>query len=160
MWHQSFEPVIDKNSSVLILGSFPSVKSREVGFYYGHKQNRFWKTLEKIFDDLVPPDVDGKKKYLLSHGVALWDVIERSTIDGSSDADINLENSVPVDFNRVLKGYPNINLIILNGKTAYEIFKRFNPDCKIPFICLKSTSPRNPHFDLEEWKNAILGAIK
>ena len=104
-WYESFQPVIDKNSKILILGSFPSVKSREQGFYYGHKQNRFWKTLERALNKPVPENIDGKIKFLLENKIALWDVIEKSCITGSSDADINLTNSVPVNIENLLEKY-------------------------------------------------------
>lgn len=155
IWHESFAPVIDNNSKILILGSFPSVKSREQGFYYGHKQNRFWKTLESVFCESVPVDINGKIKFLLKNKIALWDVIEKSSITGSSDADINLTNSVPVNFEKLFLDYPNINLIILNGKKANSVFEKFNPDCKIKKVCLPSTSPANVLFDQSIWQKTI-----
>lgn len=154
-WHESFQPVIDENSKVLILGSFPSVKSREQGFYYGHKQNRFWKMLEQVLNKPVPQNVDGKIKFLLENKIALWDVIEKSCITGSSDSDINLTNSVPVDFESFLEKYSNVNVIILNGKKAAAIFNKFNPNCKIKTLCLPSTSPANVTYKFSEWERAL-----
>lgn len=159
-WHTGFKPVIDDDSEILILGSFPSVKSRERGFYYGHPQNRFWKTLEAVFIEPVPNDILGKKGYLLKHKIALWDVIEKSAITGSSDADITPENSVPADFNSVIGRYPKIRLIICNGKKAYGVFTEFNPDCKVPTVCLPSTSPANGRFDMNKWIEIIREALK
>ncbi len=151
VWHKGFEPVIDKNSRVLILGSFPSVKSREQGFYYGNKQNRFWKVLEKALDKPVPESVQDRKAFLLENKIALWDVIESSTIDGSMDSDLTESNSKPADFNSLLKNYPNIRLIILNGKKAFSVFEKFNKDCKIEYIYLPSTSPANTRLNIDEW---------
>ena len=154
-WHNGFDPVINELSKVLILGSFPSVKSRAQGFYYGNPQNRFWKVLEIALNKNVPKDVAGRKAFLLENKVALWDVIERSCIEGSMDADINSSNSIPVDFNKVLSKYPNVKLIILNGKKAYSIFTKFNKDCKINSVCLPSTSPANAVFDIAPWLSQL-----
>ncbi len=149
--YQGFDPVIDENSKVLILGSFPSVKSREQGFYYGNPQNRFWKVLGLAIQKLVPESVTGRKLFLLENGVALWDVIESTDIEGSMDADINDKNSQPVDFNRVLSKFSNLKLIILNGKKAFSVFEKFNKDCKIEYVYLPSTSPANVSFNTEKW---------
>ncbi len=155
VWHKGFEPVIDEYSKVLILGSFPSVKSREQGFYYGNKQNRFWKVLEFALDKPVPEDIEGRKDFLLKNNVALWDVIESSSIDGSMDSDLNKKNSKPVNFDLVFKNYPNVKLIILNGKKAYSVFEKFNKDCKIDYVYLPSTSPANAKFDFSVWKKKL-----
>jgi len=149
--YQGFDPVIDENSKVLILGSFPSVKSREQGFYYGNPQNRFWKVLGLAIQKQVPESVTGRKSFLLENGVALWDMIESTDIEGSMDADINDKNSQPVDFNRVLSKFPNLKLIILNGKKAFSVFEKFNKDCKIEYVYLPSTSPANVSFNTEKW---------
>lgn len=90
-----FEPVFDENSKVLILGTFPSVKSRENQFYYGHPQNRFWKVIAGLTESEVPQTIEEKKKLLLEHGIAIWDVIESCDIIGSSDSSI--KNVVPAD---------------------------------------------------------------
>ena len=92
-----FAPVWDAQCRVLVLGSFPSVRSREVGFYYGHPQNRFWRLMERLFDQPVPPEPDGRRAYVLSHGVALWDVLAACDIMGSSDASIRraVPNDIP-----------------------------------------------------------------
>ncbi len=155
VWHKGFEPVIDKNSKILILGSFPSVKSRQQGFYYGNKQNRFWKVLEKAFNSPVPNDIDGRKEFLFSHNIALWDVIESSSLTGSMDSDLNENNSIPVDLDKILKSFANIELIILNGRKAYNVFKKFNKDCSKKFVYLPSTSPANVRFDIDIWINTL-----
>ena len=97
----TFEPVFDEHSRILILGSFPSVKSREIQFYYGHPQNRFWKLMAQLLDVPVPQSIDEKKTMLLTHGLALWDVIASCDIKGSSDSSI--KNAVPADISRILK---------------------------------------------------------
>ena len=94
-------PVYDKNSKVLILGSFPSVKSREYGFFYGHRQNRFWRVVAAVFDEKVPESIDEKKKLLLRNGIALWDVIHSCEISGSADSAI--KNALPNDISRIME---------------------------------------------------------
>ena len=95
IFYHTFDPVYDNHSCVLILGSFPSVKSREQGFYYGHPQNRFWKVLSAVFSSPVPQSIDEKKKLLLDNGVALWDVAQSCEINGSSDS--SMKNVRPND---------------------------------------------------------------
>ena len=97
----TFEPVFNKDSKILILGSFPSVKSRENNFYYGHPQNRFWKVLAKIFEEDVPETIEDKKTFLFEHHIAVWDVIESCTIIGSSDSSI--KDVMVNDFSKVLE---------------------------------------------------------
>ncbi len=110
-------PFFNENSSVLILGSFPSVKSRELGFYYGHPQNRFWKVLSKVYGEEIPSSVEDKKDFLLRHNIALWDVIKSCDIVGSSDSSIkNIEYN---DLNRIFS-VANIKAIFLTGKLSYE----------------------------------------
>lgn len=116
----TISPVYDNNSRVLVLGSFPSVKSREEGFFYGHKQNRFWKVLSNCFDCALPQTIDEKKELLLSNGVALWDVIHSCDITGSSDSSI--KNAVPNDISKILAA-ANIQKIITNGKRQTHFIK-------------------------------------
>lgn len=155
-----FPPVINSDSKVLILGSFPSVKSREVGFYYGNPQNRFWRTLSEWANVPLPEGTEEKKAFILSHKIALWDVIEKSDIKGSSDGNINDKNSVPADICSVLSVPKRLKLIICNGKKAYSVFANV---CKKPpteTICLSSTSSANPRFNKSEWLNALDYALK
>lgn len=144
-----FEPVIDKKSKVLILGSFPSVKSREINFYYGNKQNRFWKVLEEFFDEKVPENADGKRAFLLAHHIALWDIIGSSTIKGSSDNElvkkIDSVNIIP----KLLQDFPTIQAVICNGKASYNLTTKYFPN--ITAIYLPSTSPANVSFKKEAW---------
>ena len=116
----TFEPVFDERSRILILGSFPSVKSRENQFYYGHPQNRFWKLMALLLNVPVPQSTDEKKTMLLTHGLALWDVITSCDIKGSSDSSI--KNAVPADISRILKA-ANIQTIIANGGTAFRLYR-------------------------------------
>lgn len=150
-------PVFNQNSKILILGSFPSVKSREAEFFYGHKQNRFWKVLANLLNESVPENTEEKKQLLLSNGIALWDVIKSCTITGSSDSSI--KNVVPNDIEPVLQT-ANISQIFTNGSTAYRLYKKhIYPFTQMEAIKLPSTSPANAAFTLDkllqEW-NVIL----
>lgn len=147
-----FEPVFDKNSRILILGSFPSVKSREVEFYYGNKQNRFWRIICSYFGDDIPKSTEGKKQFLRRSNIALWDIVTECSIVGSSDSSIR--DYKVADLDRVLSQSP-IELIILNGGKAFEIFKKYYPDCVVPYIKLPSTSPANMRCSEEEWRAAL-----
>ena len=147
-------PVYDKNSSILILGSFPSVKSREEGFFYGHPQNRFWKVVASVFDENVPKSIEEKKALLLRNHIAVWDVIQSCDIDGSSDASI--KNVKANDLNEILNA-ADIKAIFVNGKTALKYYKKYTePILGRTAICLPSTSPANAAWNLErlvgEWK--------
>lgn len=115
-------PVWDKNSRVLILGSFPSVKSREAGFYYAHPQNRFWRVLAAILCENIPESVDEKRAMLLRHGIALWDVIASCEISGSSDSSI--KHAAPNDISEIL-AKSKITHIFANGGTASRLYDKF-----------------------------------
>lgn len=143
-----FEPVYDENSKVLILGSFPSVKSRECQFYYGHPQNRFWKIIALLTESEVPKTIEEKKKLLLENGIAIWDVIASCEIIGSSDSSI--KNVIPADIESVLKK-SQITEIYANGNTAkklYEKYVRKNTGREI--VGLPSTSPANAAYSVEK----------
>lgn len=149
-----FTPVYDKNSKILILGTFPSVKSRENHFYYGHPQNRFWKVIASLMSEKVPETIEEKKQLLLSHGIAIWDVIASCDIVGSSDSSI--KNVVPCDLMKVLKEC-DIKAIFANGKTAEKLYNKYSlPVTEIPIYVLPSTSPANAAFQLDRlldcWK--------
>lgn len=138
---RTFGPVWAADSKILILGSFPSVKSREANFYYGHPQNRFWRVMARVLDCTVPESVEEKREMLLSHGMALWDVLEECDIAGSSDSSIR--NAVPVDIMAVLRA-ADIREIYCNGTTAYSLFTRYlSPVCGREAVKLPSTSPAN-----------------
>ena len=147
-------PVFDKNSEILILGSFPSVKSRESEFFYGHKQNRFWKVTSSVFGCETPETIEEKKQFLLYNHIALWDVIARCEISGSSD--LSIKNAEPNDLDIIL-GTANIKKIYVNGKTAEKYYNKYLLGrTKIKAVCLPSTSPANAAYSLEklieEWK--------
>jgi len=140
-------PVYDQNSKILILGSFPSVKSRENMFYYGHPQNRFWKVVSAVFGDSLPKTVDEKRMFLLKNGDAVWDVIGVCDIEGSSDSTI--KNVVPNDINLILN-VADIKQIFVNGKTAEKYYNKYIREAiKRDAICLPSTSPANAAWSLE-----------
>lgn len=146
-------PVFDENSKVLILGSLPSVKSRKVGFYYMHPQNRFWRVLEEIFKEKI----EDKKEFCLIHHIALWDTCASCEITSSSDASI--KNIVPNDLSLILEK-ANIVQIFTTGKKAHEIYQKYlYPVYKKEDICLSSTSPANAKKKLkdlvEEYKKII-----
>jgi hypoxanthine-DNA glycosylase len=147
-----FAPVFDKDSRVLILGSFPSVKSREIDFYYGHKQNRFWKMLCGYFGEEIPATIDGKKAFLQRNHIALWDMVVSCEIQGSSDASV--KNAVTADLNEVL-GYARIEKILLNGTLSYDLFVKSYADLGVPYAKMPSTSPANPRYDEKIWKEAL-----
>ena len=137
----SIAPVFDKESRVLILGSFPSVKSREVGFFYGHKQNRFWKLLSRLFDEQVPQNNEEKKAMLLRNHIAVWDVIASCEIKGSSDTSIT--NAVPNDISVILNT-ADIRAIFCNGSKSFELYrKHIEQTVGRNAIKLPSTSPAN-----------------
>lgn len=137
----SFEPVYDKDSEILILGTLPSVKSRENNFYYGHKQNRFWKVIATILKEPVPETVEEKKVMLLAHRIALWDVIQSCDIKGSSDSSI--KNVQPTDIGMILEK-TNVTQIYANGNKAGQLYKRYQfPVTGIESMVLPSTSPAN-----------------
>lgn len=145
--NHSFEPIFDRESRVLILGTFPSVKSREQQFYYGHPQNRFWKLLALLTDSSVPRAIDEKKDMLLRSHIAIWDVVESCEIIGSSDSSIR--NVVPADLNRILKSAP-IQAIYANGTKAYELYQKYaQPMTGRQAEKLPSTSPANAAWQLE-----------
>ena len=152
------EPVYDKDSKILILGSFPSVKSRETGFYYGHPQNRFWKVLASLFNEDLPHSNEDKKEFLLRNHIAVWDVIGSCEIEGSSDSSIR--NAVVNDIDQILQ-IADIIKICVNGKTAERIYNRYiRSVIGREAVCLPSTSPANAAWSLdrltEAWRKLLL----
>ena len=139
----SFEPVYNEHSRALILGTWPSPKSREMAFYYGHPQNRFWPVLAALTGEPVPAreDIEAKKQIILRHGLALWDTLERCTITGAADASI--KDAVPNDIAALLEKAP-IEAVFCNGATAYRIYTKYlQPVSGIAAVKLPSTSPAN-----------------
>ncbi len=155
----TFEPVWDSDSKILILGTFPSVKSRENCFYYGHPQNRFWKLLAGIYEEAVPETIDEKKALVLRHHLAVWDVISQCDIIGSSDSSIR--NVVPSDLKGLLQN-SRIQTVIANGAKAYELYEKHQlPVTGIKAQKLPSTSPANAAWSFgrlkEVWGAVLLG---
>ena len=153
----TISPVYDSHSRILILGSFPSVKSREAGFFYGHPQNRFWKVLAGIFQEPVPETIGQKKEFLLDQGIAVWDVIASCVITGSSDSSIR--DVVPNDLSTVLEAAP-VEKIFCNGGTAHRLYRKYlEPVLHREAEKLPSTSPANAAWSLErltgEWKRRL-----
>ena len=143
----TFEPVYDKNSKILILGSFPSVKSRENNFYYGHPQNRFWKVIARITDSKTPETIEDKKRLLLENHIAIWDVIASCTIQGSSDTSI--KDVIVNDFSKILQN-SSIERIYVNGGKAYELYHKYaQKQTNIQAVKLPSTSPANAAWNME-----------
>lgn len=144
----TFEPVYDKNSKILILGSLPSVKSREQGFYYGHPQNRFWKVLAGLLEWEEPTSIEEKKRMLLNNRIAIWDVLESCDIIGSSDSSI--KNPMPADIPGLLER-TNITKVYVNGATAGKYYKKYIlPVTGIEAVVLQSTSPLNCRYTMEK----------
>lgn len=143
-----FAPVVDENCRTLILGSFPSVKSRENGFYYGHPQNRFWRMLAAVYADEVPESIAEKTSLLLRHQLALWDVIANCEIDGSADASVR--EAVPVDITRITDR-AHITRVLCNGKLAGTLYARhLQPMVGIPAHVLPSNQPGERDLDAAE----------
>ena len=150
-------PIFDENSKILILGSFPSVKSREEMFFYGHKQNRFWKVISAVFGENEPKTVPEKKSFLLNNGIAVWDVIASCDIKGSADSTI--KNVTPNDLLPILKT-AKIEKIFVNGGTAARFYKKYvEQKIGIKATTLPSTSPANAAWSAErltnEWKKLL-----
>lgn len=152
-----FAPIMNAESRILVLGSFPSVKSREIRYYYGHPQNRFWSMLSAVFESPLPQTNDEKEALVLGHHLALWDVIASCTITGSSDASI--KDAVPVDIRRVLDHAP-IERVICNGALSGRLYHRYLESITgMPAIVMPSTSPANASWSLarltDAWRDPL-----
>ena len=142
-----FPPTWDEHSEILILGSFPSVKSRAMAYFYGHPQNRFWRVVAALYEDDIPLTVEERRAFLLRHHIALWDVIASCTIVGSSDSSIR--DAVPNDIRPILAGAP-IHRIYTNGQTSFRLYRKYIlPEIGREAICLPSTSPANAAWSFE-----------
>ena len=146
-------PLYDENCKILILGSFPSVKSREAMFFYGHPQNRFWKLMAVLFEEAYPQTIEEKKALVLKHHIAMWDTIRSCTITGSSDSSI--KDVVPNDLSVILDN-SRVERIFCNGATSYRLYMKYiYPTTGVKAVKLPSTSPANAAFNLErlltEW---------
>ncbi|MBR1734402.1 MAG: DNA-deoxyinosine glycosylase [Alphaproteobacteria bacterium] len=162
MIEHPFAPIFDKNSSILILGSFPSEKSRECGFFYGHPRNCFWKLIANITKTKeIPKTIDEKINILISNQIAIWDVIFSCDVIGSSDSSI--KNVVPNDLSKILK-FSNIKQIYANGEKAYRIYMKYcYQSIKREIIKLPSTSPANAIYSFDqlrlEWESKLIKYI-
>ena len=139
-----FDPIWDENSRILILGSFPSVRSRADNFYYGHPQNRFWKVLAGLYAEPIPQTVEEKKAFLLRHGIALWDVISSCEIENSSD--VSIRNAEINDLSTIF-ARADIRAVYTNGKAADKLYRKYH---EREAVCLPSTSPANAAWSLEK----------
>lgn len=147
-------PLYNENSEKLILGSFPSIKSREAMFFYGHPQNRFWKLIAKIFDEETPNTIEEKTKLILTHNLSLWDSIHSCVITGSSDSSVKdvVANNLSVILNN-----SRVGQIYCNGALSHKMYMKYiYPQTKIKAVKLPSTSPANAAFSIdrlyEQWK--------
>lgn len=143
-----FPPLFNETSRVLILGTIPSPKSREQGFYYGHPRNRFWKVIAEVFEEPVPQTIEEKKEVAYKHGIALWDVLASCSIHGAEDASIR--DAVPNDM-RVIFDQADIRAVFTTGTKATGLYRKYcEPVCGIPCVGLPSTSPANCRMTDEE----------
>lgn len=142
----NLKPIYNKESKILILGSIPSIKSREIGFYYSHPQNRFWKVVAAVYNEIVPITKDEKINFLLKNKIALWDTIQSCDITLSNDSSI--KNIKVNDISKLIKN-SKISKIFTTGKKAYDIYqKKIFPQTNIEAILLPSTSGANAKFTL------------
>lgn len=152
MIQHPISPVYDEKSEILILGSFPSVMSRQINFFYGHPQNRFWRVCAAVYDESVPETIRQKRDFLLRNRIALWDVIASCDIIGSSDSTIR--NVMPNDLGMILD-HADIKRIFINGRTAYKYYQKYTkPVIGRDAVCLPSTSPANAAWNMERLTEA------
>lgn len=154
----TFDPIYSNESNILILGSFPSVKSRENNFFYGHPQNRFWKVISSVFESQVPNTIAEKKEFLYNSKIALWDTIHSCDIIGSSDSSI--KNVIPSNINIILNT-SDIKAIFTNGTASYKLYMKYCfSSTNREAIKLPSTSPANAAFSLEKLTSIWTEEIK
>ncbi len=150
--HHIVGPVYNKDSKVLILGTFPSAKSRESRFFYGHPQNRFWKVLAALTDHPIPTTIEEKRQLLLDSHIAVWDVIASCEIEGSSDSSIR--NVIPNDISEIFEG-ADIKQVYCNGTKAYTLYQKYcQPIVGREAIKLPSSSPANATYNMERLMEA------
>lgn len=157
--NHEFGPLYDRRSRILILGSFPSVKSRGQKFYYAHPQNRFWKVLAAVLKEAVPSEIPGKRAMLLRHGIALWDVLQSCEIRGSSDSSIRSPEPVNIE---IITEHCPIEKIAVNGGTAGKYYDKYlKSRTGMTAVRLPSTSPANASWSLERlikaWREGLVG---
>jgi len=145
------QPLFNGDSKILILGSFPSVKTREYGFFYGHPKNRFWPLIERIFDVKLSTDIEERRTFLLQHHIAVYDVIYQCDIIGSGDSSI--QNVIPSDLSRIFKE-ADIKKVFCNGATAYHYYQKYQEQkTNAKAIQLPSTSPANARYSMDDLYN-------
>lgn len=144
-----FAPIFNEKSAVLILGTFPSIFSRDLGFYYGHPRNRFWDLLGRLFNEDVPESIAGKKRYLLKHKIALYDAIKSCNINGSSDDSIS---DISPSYINIILASSSIRCIYTNGTKAYKILEEYRPEVmkRYKVVSLPSTSSANANYDMDK----------
>ncbi len=154
----NIDPVFDENSEILILGSFPSPKSRSAGFYYAHPQNRFWRVISSVYGCDEPHTTEEKKDFLLGHKIALWDAVASCEIEGLRI------RAYAARCRTIFRSYSHcrITKIFTNGTAAHTMYRRYQLEkTGIDDIRLPSTSPANASWSLDrlrmEWKNRIFG---
>ena len=150
-------PLYDAECKILILGSFPSIKSREAMFFYGHPQNRFWKLLARLFNEPAPQSIEEKRYLSLRHHIAMWDVIRSCTIVGSSDSSIR--DVVPNDLSEILE-HSKVERVFCNGTASFDLYRKYIlPATGIEAVKLPSTSPANAAYSLDrlagEWARIL-----
>ncbi|MEO1928452.1 MAG: DNA-deoxyinosine glycosylase [Nautiliaceae bacterium] len=157
IFNHPFEPIVFKESEILILGTFPSIKSFENNFYYSHPKNQFWEILAEIFQNKKPASIKEKIEFLKKHKIALWDTICKAKRKENNSRDDNLEIIEPCDIKKLLKKYPNIKKIAVTSRLAQKVMKKYFPDLKI--IYLTSPSPLNARINLNQkvlkWKELL-----
>jgi double-stranded uracil-DNA glycosylase len=146
-----FPPILDQNTRILFLGSFPSIASFEQAFYYAHPRNAFWPILEEIFNVRLETN-EAKNAFCLERGIGLWDVI--GSCERSNSSDTNLKNCIPNDFKKLLHEYPNIQALAFTGKKSHDLYTKFFKDLKIEKVLLPSTSPAHAAMTFEEKKES------
>lgn len=153
---KGFDPIVSKEPYAMILGSMPSVTSLEKQEYYGFRHNRFWKIMASAFH--MPIDTyDQKKQIIEDHHLILWDVIGECEREGSLDSKI--KNEKVNDIASLLHTYPDVSLVICNGRKSYDLYLKHFHDEKIPCLYLPSTSNANRSIKesilYEEWMNGL-----
>ena len=155
-YNHPFAPIIDTDTRILFLGSFPSLASFEHSFYYAHPRNAFWPIMETIFKTRLN-DNETKKAFCLGHGIGLWDVI--GSCDRTNSSDTNLKNCIPNDFEKLLRDYPKIQALGFTGKKSFDLFMKYYKDLTIEKVLLPSTSPAHAAIKFEEKKECYENLI-
>jgi TDG/mug DNA glycosylase family protein len=156
-YNHPFPPIINSDTRILFLGSFPSIASFEQAFYYAHPRNAFWPILESIFDVCLETN-EAKKAFCLEKGIGLWDVI--GSCERSNSSDTNLKNCIPNDFEKLLDEYPSIQALAFTGKKSHDLFMKIFKDLAVVTVLLPSTSPAHAAMTFEEKKDFYEKFIK